>query len=84
MVSVAPPIPEPSAAAAGATSPAVSFSPAPLFVQPLTSNLPAVGPADSFQPAWASDATADRVFANLDAELSLALFLDDLAVTPWN
>jgi hypothetical protein len=53
-------------------------------VQLLTSNLPAAGPADSFQPAWASDAAADRVFANFDAELSLALFVDDLAVPPWN
>jgi hypothetical protein len=83
-VYVALPVPQPPAAAAGATSPAVPLSRAPLFVRPLTSNLPPAGDADSFQPAWASEAAADRVFANLDAEPSLALFVDDLAVPLWN
>jgi hypothetical protein len=77
------PTTQPPAASAGVTSPALPFSPAPLPVLPLTSNLPPAGPADSFQPAWASEA-ADRVFASLDAELSLALFVDGLAVPPRN
>jgi probable HAF family extracellular repeat protein len=83
-VSAVLPVPQPPATAAGATSPAVPFSPTPLFVPPLTSNLPPAGRADSFQPIWASEAAADRVFANLDAELSLALFVDDLVVPPRN
>jgi hypothetical protein len=82
-VSVALAVPQPPAAAAGATSPAVPFSPAPLFVRPLTSHLPPAGDA-SFQPAWTSEAAADQVFANPEAELSLALFDDDVAVPPWN
>jgi hypothetical protein len=77
------PVSQPPAAAAGVTSPALPFAPAPLPVLPLTSNLPPAGHADSFQPAWASEA-ADRVFASLDAELSLALFGDGLAVPPGN
>jgi sugar lactone lactonase YvrE len=83
-VSVALPVPQPPAAAAGATSPAVLFSPAPLFVQWLTSNPSAADHADSPQPAWASEAAADRVFTKSDAETSLAPFVDDLAVAPWN
>jgi sugar lactone lactonase YvrE len=83
-VSVALPVPLPPAAAAGATNPAVPFSPAPMFLQWLTSNVPSAVHADSLQPAWASVAAADRVFANIDAESSLAPFADDLALTGWD
>jgi probable HAF family extracellular repeat protein len=82
-ISVALPVTQPPAAPAGVTSPALPLAQAPLFVPSLTSNLPPAGHADSFQPAWGSEA-ADRVFANLDAELSLALFGDGLAVPPRN
>jgi hypothetical protein len=55
MVSVALPVTQPPAAAAGATSPALPFAQAPLFVPPLTSNLPPAGrDTDSSGPAQAS------------------------------
>lgn len=82
--SVALPVPLPAGAAAGATSPAVAFSPTPLFVLWLTRNLPAADHADSLQPARVSEAAADPAFASLDAELSLALFVDDVALTRRN
>jgi probable HAF family extracellular repeat protein len=80
-VSVALPVPQPPAAGAGAPSPAPPLAQAPLPVLPLTSNLPPAGPAtDSPGPARASTSAADQVFATLDAELSFALFVDDLAL----
>jgi probable HAF family extracellular repeat protein len=78
-VSVALPAPLPPAVA-GATSPAAPFSPASLFVQSLTSNLPPAGDADFFPPAWASEAAADRFFANIDSEM----FVENSALTPRN
>jgi probable HAF family extracellular repeat protein len=76
---------QPTAAPAGAASPAVPVAPAAPFVPPLTSNLPPADHADSFQPALAPEAAAaDPVVASLDAETSLALFVEDLALTPRN
>jgi sugar lactone lactonase YvrE len=82
-VSVALAITQPPTAPAGITSPAPPSSSAPLPVLPLTSNLPPAGPhTDSPQPAWTSTSAADQVFASLDAELPLVLFVEDLALTP--
>jgi hypothetical protein len=74
------PTPQPPAASAGVTRPAFPFPQAPLLLLPLTSNLPPAGPADSLQPAGASDAAADRVFATLDTPQPFRLLGDDLAL----
>jgi hypothetical protein len=74
----------PQTAPADAARPAMPFAEARQFVPPFTGDLTPAGHDDLFQPGWAFEAAADRVFANLDAELSLALFVDDLAVPPWN
>jgi probable HAF family extracellular repeat protein len=83
-VSVAMPVPQPLAAVTGATSPAMPFSLALPFEPPLTGHLPPTGHVNSFPPAWASETAADLVIANLDAETSLATFVDDLALTGWD
>jgi hypothetical protein len=72
----------PQTAPADAARPVVSVAETPPLAPPFNGNLPRTGHDDSFPPAWASDAAADRVFANVDAEPSLALFVDDLAVPP--
>jgi probable HAF family extracellular repeat protein len=79
-VPVALPVPQPPAAAA-APGPAPLLAQAPLFVPPLTSNLPPAG-ADtgSPHPAETSAAAADRALASLDAELSWAPVAEDLAL----
>ena len=43
----------------------------------LTSNLP---PAGSSQPGSTAEGTYDRIFADLDAGLTFALIVDDLAL----
>jgi sugar lactone lactonase YvrE len=69
---------QPSVAPAGATSPALPFSRPPLQTPSLTSNLP---PADWLHRQWGEEkAAVDRFFTNLDTELSLALFADDLTL----
>jgi membrane-associated phospholipid phosphatase len=83
-VSVALPVPQPPAAPAGVTSPALPFAPAPLPVLPLTSNLPPAGPAtDSPGPAQASTSAADQVFASLDALQPFPLLGDDPVLAGW-
>ena len=74
----------PQTALAGIARPAVSVGETLLLAPPFNGNLPPSAHADSFQPGWVSEAAADRVFANLDAELSLAQFVDDLALTGWD
>jgi hypothetical protein len=81
-VSVALPVPLLPAVVAGATSPATPFSPASLFLRPLTSNLP--GDADSFQSALVPTAAKDPVDERLNAVTSLAPFVDDMTLTGWN
>jgi sugar lactone lactonase YvrE len=84
-VAVVLPVTQPPAAPPGVTSPALPFSPAPLPVLPLTSNLPPAGPdTDSSGPAQASTSAADRVFASLDAQQPFPLLGDDLALTGWS
>jgi hypothetical protein len=61
-----------------AINPARSFTQAPLLPLPLISNLPPAVPAGSSQPDSISRAASDRVFANLDAGLSLARLGEDL------
>jgi hypothetical protein len=65
---------------ASATSPMLWFSPAPLLAPSLTSNLPPAGKDGSSQRDWTAEAASDRFLANLDAGLSLALLVDDLAL----
>jgi probable HAF family extracellular repeat protein len=80
-VSVALPLPQPPAAAAAAPGPAPLLAQAPLFVPPLTSNLPPTGPdTGSPHPVGTSAAAADRALAGLDAELSSAPVGEDLAL----
>jgi hypothetical protein len=80
-VSVVLPVAQPPAAASGVTSPALPLAQALLLAPPLTSKVPPAGPAtDSPAPARASTSAADQVFASLGAELSSALFGEDLAV----
>jgi DNA-binding beta-propeller fold protein YncE len=75
----------PQTSPAGAARSAVSAAETPLLAPPIDGNLPPSAHADSFQPVLAPKAVAaDPVFANLDAELSLALFVDDLALTGWD
>jgi hypothetical protein len=62
-----------------AASPALQLPAAAPAEPPLTRNRP-----PSARYADPSEAAADQVFANLDAELSLALFGDGLAVPPRN
>jgi hypothetical protein len=72
----------PLAAPASVASPALPFAPLPLYMSSLTSNLSS---ADWLQRLWhAEKAAIDRYFANLDAELSLALFVDDPALAGWS
>jgi uncharacterized delta-60 repeat protein len=69
------------AAASGVTSPALPLAQVLLFGPSLIGTLPPAGPAtDSPPPARASTSAADQVFASLGAELSSALFGDDLAL----
>ena len=73
----------PQTTPAGAARPAVSAAETPLLAPPFDGNLPPSAQADSFQPALAPKAAADLVFTKLDAETSLAPFVDDLALTGW-
>jgi hypothetical protein len=65
------------AAPAAISSPTLLLAPAPLLAPALTSNLPT---ADASQSGHAAEAASDRVFADLDAGVSLALLVDDLAL----
>ena len=70
---------QPPMASAGALSPASSFSPAPLFVPSLTSNLASPSQANP------SDAgAADWVFANFSAKQPAALLVDELDLEDWS
>jgi hypothetical protein len=84
-VSVALPVPQPPAAAAGATSPALPLAQAPLFAPSLTSNLPPAAPATDWSPpARASMSEADQVFASLDARQPFHWLVDDPALAGWS
>ena len=74
----------PQTAPAGAARPTASVAEDLPLVLPVSGDLPRVDRADSFQSDMAADAAADPVFANLDAQPSLALFVDDPGFTPRN
>jgi probable HAF family extracellular repeat protein len=76
---------QPAAAPASVTSPAVPVAEALPLVPSPAGGRPPADQADSFPPAVAPEAVAaDPVVAGLDAEASLAPFVEDPALTPRN
>jgi hypothetical protein len=74
----------PQTALAGIARPAVSVGETLLLAPPFNGNRPPSANADSFQPGLTPKAAGDLVFTKLDAETSLAQFVDDLALAGWD
>jgi sugar lactone lactonase YvrE len=83
-LSVAFSLPQLPATPASAATAAQSFSQPPLVVPSLTSSPLPTAPGRLSQPGSGAVAASDHVFAQLDAGLSLARLLEDLAPGDWS
>ncbi len=71
---------DPSALSVALSLSQLPATPAALLLPSLASNLPPTSPAGSLQPGSVTGPASDRVLANLDAGLPLALLVDDLVL----